>query len=63
MAGYTWILCRGYIENLGSCLFDNVSFLSYFVTLAPSVKGFAEPPATLVSRLSCWYSFLHSKPN
>ena len=27
---------------MGSCLFNNVSFLSYFLTLKPYVKGFAE---------------------
>ena len=30
-----------------------VSFLSYFLTLTPSVNGFAELPATLISELGC----------
>ena len=38
---------------LGSCLFNNVSFLTYFLTLTPSVNDFAELPATLVSKLGC----------
>ena len=38
---------------LGSCLFNNVSYLSYFLILMPSVNGFAELPATLVSELGC----------
>ena len=33
-----------YVGALGSCLFNNVSFLSYFLTLTPSVNGFAELP-------------------
>ena len=33
---------------MGSCLFNNVSFLSHFLTLTPSVNGFAELSATLV---------------
>ena len=36
---------------MGSCLFNNVSFLSYFLNLTPSVYGFTELPATLVSEL------------
>ena len=36
VAGYRWILCSGY----GSCLFNNVSFLSYFLPLTPSVIGY-----------------------
>ena len=28
-------------------------FLSYFLTLTPSLNGFAELPATLVSELGC----------
>ena len=36
-----------------SCLFNYVSFLSDFLTLTPSVNGFAELPATLVSELDC----------
>ena len=39
---------------LGSCLFNNMSFLSIFLTLTPSVNGFAELPATLVSKLGCY---------
>ena len=38
-----------YVGAMSSCLFNNVSFLSYFLTLTPSVHGFAELPATLVS--------------
>ena len=30
-----------------------MSFISYFLTLAPSVNGFAELSATLVSELGC----------
>ena len=30
-----------------------MTFLSYFLTLTPSVNGFAEIPATLVSELGC----------
>ena len=30
-----------------------MSFLSYFLTLTPSVNGFPELPATLVSELGC----------
>ena len=33
---------------VGSCVFNNVSFLSYFLTLTPSVDGFAELPATIL---------------
>ena len=49
-----------YVEAAwGSCLFNNVSFVSYIITLTPSVNGFAELPATLISEtwLSCQYSF------
>ena len=38
-----------YVGAKGSCLFNNVSFLSDFLTLTPSVNGFVELPATLVS--------------
>ena len=38
---------------MGSCLFSDVSFSSYFPTLTPSVNGFGELPATLVSELGC----------
>ena len=34
-----------YVEAIGSCLFHNVSFLSYFLTFTPSMNGFAELPA------------------
>ena len=47
VTGYRLMLCRSF----GSCLFNNVSFLSYFLILTPSVIGFAELPATLVSEL------------
>ena len=30
-----------------------MSFLSYFLTLTPSVSGLAELPATLISKLGC----------
>ena len=36
VAGYRLMLCRA----LGSCLLNNVSFLSNFVTLTPSVNVF-----------------------
>ena len=45
------ILCSG-LEFM-SCLFKNVSFVSYIIALMPSVNGFAELPATLVSELGC----------
>ena len=40
---------------LGSRLFNNMSFLSYFLTLSltPSVNGFAELPTIVVSELGC----------
>ena len=43
----------------GLCLFNNVSFVSYIITLTPSVNGFAELPAALISEtwLSSRYSF------
>jgi len=44
---------RYYVEAIGSSLFNNVSFLSYFVSLMPSVNGLAELPVTLVSELVC----------
>ena len=56
VAGYRLKLCRA----LDSCIFYNVSFLSYFLTLTPSVNGFAELPATLVSELSC-HTGIHFK--
>ena len=31
-----------YVETMGSCLYNNVSFLSYFLNLALSVNDFAE---------------------
>ena len=37
---------------MGSCFFNNVLFLSYFLILTPSVAGFAEIPRTLVRELS-----------
>ena len=46
VAGCRLMLRRGF----GSCLFNNVSFISYFLTLTP-VNGFAELSATLVSEL------------
>ena len=36
-----------YVGALDSFLFNNVSFHSYFLTLTPSVDGFAELPAIL----------------
>ena len=47
MAGYWRILCTG---AMGSCFFNNVSFLNYFQTLMPSVNGFV---TTLVSEPDC----------
>ena len=49
-----WPAIGGYYAGaLGSCLFNNVSFLSCFLTLTPSVNGFVngftELPVTLVS--------------
>ena len=49
-----WPAAGGYyVGALGSCLFNYVLFLSYFLTLTPSVNGFAELPATLVSERGC----------
>ena len=55
-----WPAIGGYhVGAIGSCLFNNVSLLAYFLTLLPSVtlessvKCFAELPATLVSELGC----------
>ena len=42
-----------YVGALGSCLFNNVSFLSCFLILTSSANGFAEQPATLVNELGC----------
>ena len=47
VADYRPMLCW----VLGSCLFNNVSFLIYFLTLTPPVNGFAELPAILVCKL------------
>ena len=44
--------CR-HVGTLCSCFFNNVPFLSSFITLMPSVNGFAELPATLVSQFGC----------
>ena len=44
---------RCYVGVLGSCLFNNVLFLSYFLTVMPFVNCFIELPATLVSELCC----------
>ena len=51
MAGYWVILCIGAC----SCLFNNVSFLSYILTLTLSENCFAELelPATLISEFGC----------
>ena len=38
---------------LGLCLLNNVSFLSYFLTLTSIVNDSAEMLATLVSELGC----------
>ena len=40
---------KHYLGDLGASPFNSVSFFSYFLTLTPSVNGFAELPATLVS--------------
>ena len=50
VAGYRLMLCS---RALGSCLYNNVSFFSYFLILTPSVNGLAELPAALVSELGC----------
>ena len=49
----------GDVEALGSCIFSNVSFLSYFLTLTPPVNGLAPPMhnpgyATAVSWFTEW---------
>ena len=38
---------------MSSCLFNNVSFFSFFLTLTSAVNGFRELPATLVSEVGC----------
>ena len=38
---------------MGTCIFNNVSFLSYFLTLTSSVNGVVDLPATLVGELGC----------
>ena len=43
-----WPAIGGYYV-MGSFLFNNVSFFSFFVILAPSLNNFAELSATLVS--------------
>ena len=52
-----WPAIGGYFRGaMGSCPFNNVSFLSFFLyvlTLTLSLNGFAEMPATLVSELGC----------
>ena len=48
VAGYTLML-----GAWGSYLFNNVSFLSYFLILTHSVNGFAKLSATSVSKLGC----------
>ena len=40
VAGYNLMLC--YVGALGTCLFNNVRFLSCFLTLTPPVNGLAE---------------------
>ena len=50
MAGYRLMLCMGLWVRVSLI---NVSYLSYFLILMPSVNGFAELPATLVSELGC----------
>ena len=44
MVGHRLMLHR----DFGSCLCNDVSFLSYFLTLTPSVSGFAELSVTLL---------------
>ena len=48
-----------YAEAFGSCLFNNVSFSSYFLILTPSVNGIAENDSYIGqwTWLSCRYSF------
>ena len=42
-----WPSVDGYYEGaIGSCLFNDVLFLCYFLTLTSSVNGFAELTAT-----------------
>ena len=48
IVGYRCILCRGF-----GFIFNTVLFLSYFLTLKPSVNGFAELPATMAGELGC----------
>ena len=43
------------------CLFNNVLFLSYFLTLTPSVIGFVDLPAMLVSELGSHVGILLSE--
>ena len=48
------------VRNVDSCIINNVSFLSYFLSLTPCVIGFAEVPASYIvlsTWLLCWYSF------
>ena len=42
-----------YVGAMGLCLFNNESFLLYFLTLTPFEKCFGELPATLVSEFGC----------
>ena len=49
-----WPAIGGYcVGAMGSYLFNNVSFLSYVLTLTPFVNGFGELLATLISYLGC----------
>ena len=46
-------ICGYYVGAMGSCLFNNMSFISYFLMLIPSVNGFVELSAKLVSEIGC----------
>ena len=49
VAGYRRMII--YVGGMSSCLFNNVSFLSYFLILTSPVNGFAELLATLDNEL------------
>ena len=46
--GLWWPVIGGYhVGTTGEYLFNNVSFVSYIITLMPSVNGSAELPVTV----------------
>ena len=50
----SWLaIGRYYVGAMDSCLFNTVSFRSYFLTLTPSMNGFAVLPVILVSKFGC----------